>query len=73
LLAPPLAGQHFNALHRSACKTCVDVAAANPLRLGISPSNELARLRAMLEEMREHRIDPGDGVRWIHRNDPLAA
>ncbi len=73
LLAPPLAGQHFNALHRSACKTCVTVAEQNPLRLGITPSNELARLRAMLVEMRERRIDPADGVRWIHANDPLAA
>ena len=49
------------------------VAEQNPLRLGITPSNELARLRAMLVEMRERRIDPADGVRWIHANDPLAA
>jgi hypothetical protein len=51
----------------------VSVAEQNPLRLGISPSNELARLRAMLADMQEHRIDPADGVRWIHANDPLAA
>ena len=73
LLAPPLAGQHFNVLHRSACKTCVSVAEQNPLRLGITPSNELARLRAILDEMKQRRIDPADGVRWIHANDPLAA
>ena len=73
LLAPALAGQHFNALHRAACKTCVTVAAANPLRFGIAPSNELARLRAMLAEITEQRIDPAAGLRWINSNDPAAA
>ncbi|MGZ5380208.1 MAG: hypothetical protein ACXWD8_20250, partial [Mycobacterium sp.] len=73
LLAPPLAGQHFNALHRAACKTCVGVAASNPLRFGIAASNELARLRAMLDEMRERRIDPTDALGWMDRNDPVAA
>ena len=73
LLAAPLAGHHFNAVHRAACKTCVAVAASNPLRFGIVPSNELARLRAMLDEIGEHRIDPADALRWITTNDPLAA
>ncbi len=73
LLAPPLTGQHFNALHRAACKTCATVAASNPLRFGISPSNELARLRAMLDEIRERRIDPADCLRWINTNNPMAA
>jgi hypothetical protein len=73
LQVPPLAGQHFNALHRSACKTCIAVTSANPLRFGIAPSNELARVRAMLDEMRERRIDPADALRWIDANDPLAA
>jgi hypothetical protein len=71
LLAAPLAGQHFNSLHREACKTCVTVAASNPLRFGISPSNELARLRALLDEVRELRIDPGEGLRWISANAPV--
>jgi hypothetical protein len=73
LLAAPLAGQHFNACHPRACKTCVTVAAANPLRFGISASNELARIRAMLDEINEHRVDPAEVVRWIHANDPIAA
>jgi hypothetical protein len=73
LLVPPLAGQHFNTVHRSACKTCVLVTAANPLRFGIAPSNELARMRAMLDEINERRIDPADALRWITANDPLAA
>jgi hypothetical protein len=73
LLAPPLAGQHFNARHPAACTTCAAVAASNPLRYGIAPSNELARLRAMLVEMRERRIDPADALGWMDVNDPLAA
>jgi hypothetical protein len=73
LLAPPLAGQHFNALQPRACTTCVAVAAANPLRFGIAASNELARMRAMLDEISERRIDPSQALRWINRNDPLAA
>jgi hypothetical protein len=73
LLAAPLAGQHFNALHHAACKTCVVVAASNPLRFGITPSNELARLRALLDEVKEHRIDPAQGFCWINANTPFAA
>ena len=73
VLAPPLAGQHFNVLHRNACKTCISVAESNPLRLGIAPSNELARLRALLDETREQRIDPAAALRWITANGPRAA
>ena len=73
LLAPPLNGQHFNALHPTACKTCTTVAAANPLRYGIAASNELARLRAMLDEIEQQRIDPAHALHWITTNNPLAA
>jgi hypothetical protein len=73
LLGAPVSGQHFNALDRHACKTCVSVAASNPLRFGIAASNELARIRAMLDEARERRIDPVDALRWIGTNDPRAA
>jgi hypothetical protein len=73
LLVPPLAGQHFNARHRSACSTCASVAASNPLRFGIAASNELSRMRAMLDEMKEQRIDPAAALRWMSANDPLVA
>ena len=73
LLAAPLAGRHFNVLEPRVCTTCVGVAAAHPLRLGIAASNELARLRAMLAEIAEHRIDPSQALAWINHNDPLAA
>ncbi|MEO7372016.1 MAG: hypothetical protein ABI949_09800 [Ilumatobacteraceae bacterium] len=73
LLAAPLAGQHFNSLQRQACKTCIAVAASNPLRFGIAASNELARMRAMFDEVKERRLDPAAAMRWIGCNDPLAA
>ena len=73
LLAQPLAGRHFNAHEPRACKTCIAVAAANPLRIGITASNELSRIRAMLEEIREQRIPPASALRWMQANDPLAA
>ena len=73
LLAPPLTGQHFNALHRRACATCTAVAAATPLRYGVASSNELARLRALLDEVTEARIDPSQALLWINSNDPRAA
>ena len=64
-------------LQRPASRGVQDVRLAwptsNPLRFGIAPSNELARLRAMLDEMKERRIDPADALRWIDLNDPLAA
>jgi hypothetical protein len=73
VLAAPLTGHHFNALHPRACATCVKVAAANPLRYGIAASNELARLRAMLDEIKQRRIDPSDALHWITNNNPVAA
>jgi hypothetical protein len=73
LLAAPLTGQHFNVLHRRACATCAAVAAANPLHHGITSSNELARLRAVLDEVTEARLDPAQALRWINSNDPRAA
>ena len=73
LLAQPLSGQHFNVLQPGACKTCIRVATANPLRFGITASNELSRIRAMLDEIREHRIHPANALKWIEANDPLAA
>jgi len=73
LLAPPLPGRHFDEHQPRACKTCTGVAAANPLRFGITASNELSRMRAMLDEIRERRIHPADALQWIEANDPLAA
>ena len=72
VLAAPHSGQHFSTRQPRACKTCSTVAAANPLRFGISASNELSRLRAMLDEIRERRIDPAEALGWIDANDPLA-
>jgi hypothetical protein len=34
---------------------------------------ERVRIRAMLDEIRERRIDPANALSWIESNDPLAA
>ena len=73
VLALPVSGQHFNAFHSASCRTCSGVAAANPLRFGISPSNDLARMRAVLIEARERRVDPRQALEWITVNDPCVA
>jgi hypothetical protein len=73
VMALPVAGGHFSPLRSDACRTCASIVESNPLRIGITPSNELARLRALLDEARERRIDPADLILWIAANDPRAA
>jgi hypothetical protein len=70
LLAAPLAGRHFQAGHQRACRSCSDIAAANPLRFGISSSNELSRLRSLLDDVDERRVPAADALRWIRANSP---
>jgi hypothetical protein len=70
LLVAPLAGQGFTPVHPRACKVCCRVAARNPLQRAVSPSNELSRLRALLDEIAEERLDPDDAFRWICGNRP---
>ena len=70
LLAQPVAGRHFDALGPHACSTCAAVATANPLRFGITPSNELSRLRSVLDDIDERRLPPADVLRWIRANTP---
>ena len=70
VLAPPATGQHFSAMHPRACRTCVNVSDSNPLRYGISASNELSRLRSLLEDVDEQRVEPAGALRWIRANSP---
>ena len=70
LLALPINGQHFTALHPRACRTCTTVSDSNPLRYGISASNELARLRSLLDDIGEKRIPPTSALSWILANSP---
>lgn len=70
LLTYPMPGQHFTSLHPRACRTCTEVTEANPLRYGISPSNELARLRSLLDDIDEQRVPPADALSWIRANSP---
>jgi hypothetical protein len=70
VLASAVNGQHFTPMHPRACRTCTSVADSNPLRYGISASNELSRLRSLLDDVGERRVDPADALSWIRANSP---
>jgi hypothetical protein len=68
--AKPVAGQYFSGMHPRACRTCTAVVDDNPLRYGISASNELSRLRSLLDDIDTNRVEPGDALSWIRANSP---
>jgi len=70
LAAPVPAGRHFHPKEARACRTCTKVVASTPLTLGINASNELARLRALIGETAEHRLDPVRALAWLHGYAP---
>ncbi len=70
LLVTPITGLYFSPLHRHACRTCTLVAERRPLRHGVSLSNELARLRALIDEAAEHRAEPAVTIAWLRANAP---
>jgi hypothetical protein len=70
LLARPSGGHHFTTSDHRACTTCTQVTNNNPLRYGINPSNELATLRSLLQDIDEHRIPPTDALTWIRTHSP---
>ena len=72
LLAEPVAGQYFLPAAAHACSSCVAIAAANPLAVGISVSNELSRMRAVLDEVVERRLDPAAALAWLSSTVPPA-
>jgi hypothetical protein len=57
-------------LHPRACRSCTTITDSTPLRYGISPSNELSRLRSLLDDMAEARVPPKDAINWIRSNSP---
>ncbi len=69
LLAWP-SGRYFSGLHPAACRTCTAVAAGSPLRQRVEPSNELARLRAIIDEAAERRNDPAAALAWLVADHP---
>lgn len=73
LAIPAPIGRHFSPVDRRACRSCSAIAAATPLTLGINPSNELSRLRAILGELTEERLDPGRTLAWLARYSPESA
>jgi hypothetical protein len=70
LLAAPIVGRHFITQDPRACETCVAITDSTPLRFGINPSNELARLRSLLADVAERRIEARQALRWIRANAP---
>ena len=71
LLAAP-SGRPFFERHPRACVTCATVADHAPLQHPVEPSNELARLRAIIDETRERRLRPSAAVAWLHGNADAA-
>jgi hypothetical protein len=70
LLVAPVTGQHFSPLHRSACATCSSVADRSPLTHGISSSNELSRLRAVIDDIAEQRVPAASALGWLRADAP---
>jgi hypothetical protein len=70
VLAPPVTGQYFTPMHPRACRVCTAVTDSNPLRYGISASNELSRLRSLLDDIDRHRVPPANALSWIRANAP---
>jgi hypothetical protein len=64
-------GQYFSTRHPRACQSCTHIAESTPLRYGVSPSNELSRLRSLLDDMAEARVPPTEAIRWIRANSPV--
>ena len=69
-LIVPKTGFWFLPRHPQACTMCATAAAAAPLTHPISCSNELSRLRAIIDEAIEERLDPGQAVAWMAANAP---
>lgn len=70
VLVPALTGQHFSVMHPRACRSCTTITDSTPLRYGVSASNELSRLRSLLDDVEEQRIPPADALNWIRANAP---
>jgi len=64
-LARPMPGRHYTALRDDACKSCATAVAAAPLTYGVTPSNELSRLRSLIVEGLEHRLEAVALLDWL--------
>ena len=64
LLSTPSGGM-FATGHPRACRTCTSIADRRPLDRPVEASNELARLRALLEEASEERLGAAATLTWL--------
>jgi hypothetical protein len=69
LLEPPV-GRPFSMRERTACASCSAIADRHPLRYPVEPSNELARLRAIIDEVADDRHDVRAALRWLQTDAP---
>jgi hypothetical protein len=65
VLAAPAPGRHFSVRHPQSCASCARLVESTPLSHGINPSNELALVRALIDEADERRIPVDDWVGWL--------
>ena len=70
LLEAPI-GRPFTTVNPKACATCTAVAQRHPLQHPIEPSNELARVRAVIDEAIERRLGPRAALRWLAGDAPV--
>ncbi|MFT3853122.1 MAG: hypothetical protein QM733_10340 [Ilumatobacteraceae bacterium] len=63
-------GRRFSRSRPDACLTCSSIATKHPLRHTIDASNELARLRAVIDEAVEQRHPPAAALAWLHGDAP---
>lgn len=66
-------GRPFSTVHPKSCATCAAIARAHPLRHPVQPSNELARLRAVIVEAIEQRLPSTAALRWLAGDAPPSA
>jgi hypothetical protein len=70
LLVRPIVGRHFISNNPRSCDSCTAIAESSPLRFGINASNELARLRSLLDDVKERRLGATQAFRWVRANAP---
>ena len=68
LLVPTHMGSWFTQADGESCRSCQRIVAANPLTLPVEASNDLARLRALIDEAVEGRLEPAAALDWLWRN-----
>jgi len=70
LIVPLQVGKSFDSADPGSCLTCKTIVSKRPLQFPIHPSNDLARLRSVIDEAVEHRLEPAAALQWLWANAP---